>query len=165
MLKIKTKTYLLVLAISLVLASCETNTIPFIGEYTYQTSGDMSVGTITGGISIPVSDKMGQMQIIKGNEKGQVIIIKTNIDGSIKKLSGKVNGKQIKIDEYTIEKSIGLGEIQGNARITVSSEGEIHDNIIIFNDTYSGFFNEEKTGFVGIIKNKDEIITIAKLND
>ena len=114
---------------------------------------------------MPITDKMGQMQIMKGDEKGKVSIIKTSITGDIKRFSGKVSDGELSIDEYTYEKEIKLDTIiNGKAKVTYTAKGKLRDNTIVFDDNYSGFFTEKETGAVGTIKS-DNAITIAKLND
>ena len=133
-------------------SSCKNSPRPYIGEYTYQSDGKINIGLITGGVDVPITDKMGQMQIMKGDEKGKVSIIKTSITGDIKRFSGKVSDGELSIDEYTYEK------------VTYTAKGKLRDNTIVFDDNYSGFFTEKETGAVGTIKS-DNAITIAKLND
>lgn len=146
-------------------ASCETNRRPFIGEYTYQSDGEINIGMLVTDVDVPITDKMGQMQIMKGEEKGKVVIIKTGIDGEIKRLNGEISGKEITIDEYTYEKKIELDTIiNGKAKITYTARGKLQDNTIIFEDNYSGFYTESETGAVGTIRSNNAM-TIAKLND
>jgi len=145
-------------------ASCKTNPRPFVGEYTYQSDGKINIGIIGSGVDVPITDKMGQMQIMKGEEKGTVAIIKTSITGDIKRLGGEVVDGELRIDEYTYEKEIDLDTIiNGKAKITYTARGRVRDNTIVFDDNYSGFFTEKETGAVGTIKS-DNAITIAKLN-
>ena len=146
-------------------SSCKNSPRPYIGEYTYQSDGKINIGLITGGVDVPITDKMGQMQIMKGDEKGKVSIIKTSITGDIKRFSGKVSDGELSIDEYTYEKEIKLDTIiNGKAKVTYTAKGKLGDNTIVFDDNYSGFFTEKETGAVGTIKS-DNAITIAKLND
>ena len=146
-------------------ASCKTNPRPFVGEYTYQSDGKINIGMLVTGVDVPITDKMGQMQILKGEEKGKVVIIKTGIDGEIKRMSGEISGKEITIDGYTYEKKIDLDTIiNGKAKITYTAKGRLQDNTIVFDDNYSGYFTESETGAVGTIRSNNAI-TIAKLND
>ena len=148
-----------------VFSSCKNSPRPFIGEYTYQSDGNLTIGFVDSGVDVPITDKMGQMQIMKGDEKGKVTILKTSITGDIKCLSGEVSDGELRIDEYTYEKEIDLDTIiNGKAKITYTARGRLRDNTIVFNDNYSGFFTEKETGAVGTIKSNNAI-TIAKLND
>jgi hypothetical protein len=148
-----------------ILTSCKTNTRPFAGEYTYQSDGSIKIGLLVTDVDIPLTDKMGQMQIMKGEGKGKVVIIRTGITGDIKRLSGEISGNEITIDEYTYEKKIELDTIiNGKAKIKYSSKGRLRDNTIVFDDNYSGFFTEAETGAVGTIRGNNTI-TVAKLND
>ncbi len=148
-----------------IFASCKTNTRPFVGEYTYQTDGKLQIGLAETEINVPITDKMGQLQIMKGDEKGKVTIIKSSITGEIKRLEGEISGDEITIDEYTYEKDIELDTIiNGKAKIYFTAIGKLRDNTIVFDDTYSGFFTEKETGAVGTIRS-DNAITIAKRND
>ena len=148
-----------------VFSSCKNSPRPYIGEYTYQSDGKLTIGFIDTGIDVPITDKMGQMQIMKGEDKGKVTIIKTSITGDIKRLSGEVSDGELRIDEYTYEKEIDLDTIiNGKAKVTYTAKGKLRDNTIVFDDNYSGFFTEKETGAVGTIKS-DNAITIAKLND
>ena len=148
-----------------VFSSCKNSPRPYIGEYTYQSDGKIKVGLLVTDVDVPITDKMGQMQIMKADEKGKVVIIKTSIDGEIKRLSGEVSDGELKIDEYTYEKEIDLDTIiNGKAKITYTARGRLHDNTIVFDDNYSGFFTEKETGAVGTIRSNNAI-TIAKLND
>ncbi len=148
-----------------VFSSCQNSPRPYIGEYTYQSDGKLTIGFVDYGIDVPITDKMGQMQIMKGDEKGTVAIIKTSITGDIKRLDGEVVDGELRIDEYTYEKEIDLDTIiNGKAKITYTARGRVRDNTIVFDDNYSGFFTEKETGAVGTIKSNNAI-TIAKLND
>lgn len=163
----KTRVITLILASAILMglfASCKTNRRPFIGEYTYQTDGKLSIGLGTGDVDVPITDKMGQMQIMKADEKGKVTIIKSSIGGDIKRLSGSISGDEITIDEYTYSKDLTVGEIDGKAKINFTAKGKLRDNTIVFDDTYSGFYTESNSGFVGTIRSNDAI-TLAKLND
>lgn len=148
-----------------IFASCKTNTRPFVGEYTYQSDGSLTIGMVTGDVDVPITDKMGQMQIMKSGEKGKVTLIKSGINGDIKRLTGEISGDEITIDEYTYEKKIELDTIiNGKAKVNYTAKGKLRDNTIVFDDNYSGFFTDTETGAVAIIRSK-EAITIAKQND
>ena len=148
-----------------VFSSCKNSPRPYIGEYTYQSDGTLTIGFVDSGVDVPITDKMGQMQIMKGDEKGKVSIIKTSINGDIKRLSGEVSDGKLTIDEYTYEKEIELDTIiNGKAKINYTAKGTLRDNTIVLDDNYSGFFTEKESGAVGTIKSNNAI-TIAKLND
>ncbi|MBO4615602.1 MAG: hypothetical protein J5709_10850 [Bacteroidales bacterium] len=146
-------------------SSCKDSPRQYIGEYTYQSDGTITIGMLVEDIDVPVTDKMGQMQIMKGDEKGKVTILKSSITGEIKRLSGEVSDGELKIDEYTYEKEIELDTIiNGKAKITYTAKGNLRDNTIVLDDNYSGFFTEKESGAVGTIRSNNAI-TIAKLND
>ena len=148
-----------------VFSSCKNSPRRFVGEYTYQSDGVLTIGMIAEDVDIPITDKMGQMQIMKADEKGKVVIIKSGINGEIKRLSGEVSGNEITIDEYTYEKEIELDTIiNGKAKLNYTAKGRLRDNTIVFDDNYSGFFTEKETGAVGTIRSNNAI-TIAKQND
>jgi len=156
---------ILILAVlSLSLTSCKTNRRPFIGEYTYQTSGSLSIGLATEDIDVPITDRMGQMQIMKGDEKGKITIIKASITGEIKQLTGSISGDEITIDEYTYEKEIKTDSINGKAKLNYTAKGRLRDNTIVLEDNYSGFYRESKTGIVGTIRGNN-VLTLIKKND
>ncbi len=149
-------------------SSCKKNTKPFVGEYTYQTDGKITITLATEDVDIPWTG-LGQMQILKQKgESGKVQIIKKSLTGDIDTFSATISGDEITIEEYEIEKDLTLplvDSIKGNAKITVNTTGRLYDNTIIFNETYSGLFYESGSiPIVGTIKSNN-IVTVAKLNE
>lgn len=189
----KTKQILAIITMAVLLcglASCEKSTRPFVGEYTYQTDGEVTIGLSVEDVDVPWTG-MGQMQILKDKDgKGRVKIIKKSLLGDISTYGATISGDEITVDEYVIVKEVNIPTstndnesltdlinqlmgkaaadedgIKGKAKITVNSTGRLYDNTIIFEENYSGLFYE--TGdmpFIGTIKSND-LKTIAKLND
>lgn len=172
------------------LASCEKSTKPFVGEYTYQTDGEVTIGLSVEDVDVPWTG-MGQMQILKDKDgKGRVKIIKKSLLGDISTYGATISGDEITVDEYVIQKEVNIPistegnesigdfidqllgkaaddeeEIKGKAKITVNSKGRLYDNTIIFEENYSGIFYEYgDVPFVGTIKSNN-LKTISKLND
>lgn len=190
----KTKQLLVICAAAILicgLTACKKSTKPFVGEYTYQTDGKITISLATEDVDIPWSG-VGQMQILKDkDEKGKVIIVKKSLSGDISTYGASISGNEITVDEYTIEKEINAPNVsdisslsdiidqilgnstranednafKGKAKITVNSKGRLYDNTIIFEETYSGLFYETSDiPFIGTIKSND-LKTIAKLNE
>lgn len=165
--KIKGTIILVIIATVFTMTSCKKSTHPFIGDYTYQTSGEISVEIASKTVEIPLQ-LMGQMQILKEKEAGKVLVIRKSIMGDITKIEGTINGKEIELEEHTIEEELLIPldslTIEGKAKIIVKSKGKIYDNTIVFDESYSGYFYEKGSSAAGLIVGKD-ITTVAKKND
>ncbi len=162
------KTCALLMLSCLFLSSCQKEGVQvFKGDYTYKTSGEITL--TVGGIPNPVKlvNQTGQMDIIDIGEDDRVMVIKTSLTGNVTNGYATIDGDQITFDPVTSKETIILLVENGTATITSRASGKIYDgNTIIINETYDGTFagqgvNLNVTGTIS----GDSILTVAERNE
>ncbi|MCF0205919.1 MAG: hypothetical protein HUK15_00700 [Bacteroidales bacterium] len=149
-------------------SACKKSTKPFVGEYTYQTDGRLTL-TLDSEYNVPWTN-LGQLQALKDKDKkASLILVYKSLLGDISTQNASVDGDVITCDEYVITRNVDFQindtlNVKGTAKIHVNSTGRLYDNTIIFDEDYSGLFYETNSSMIGTIKG-DDIKTIAKLNN
>lgn len=152
----------------LFLSSCQKEGVKvFKGDYTYKTSGKITVSI--GGIPNPVNllNKTGQMDIIDIGEEDRVMVVKTSLTGNVTSGYATIDGDQIAFDPVTFNETLILLVENGTATITSRASGKIYDdNTIIINETYDGTFAGQGSflNVTGTISG-DSVLTVAERNE
>ena len=152
----------------LFLSSCQKEGVKvFKGDYTYKTSGKITVSI--GGIPNPVNllNKTGQMDIIDIGEEDRVMVVKTSLTGNVTSGYATIDGDQIAFDPVTFNETLILLVENGTATITSRASGKIYDdNTIIINETYDGTFAGQGSflNVTGTISS-DSVLTVAERNE
>ncbi|HOV10406.1 MAG TPA: hypothetical protein PLT47_08935 [Bacteroidales bacterium] len=152
----------------LFLSSCQKEGVKvFKGDYTYKTSGKITVSI--GGIPNPVKllNQTGQMDIIDIGEDDRVMVVKTSLTGNVTSGYATIDGDQITFDPVTSTETIILLVENGTATITSHASGKIYDEkTIIINETYDGIFGGQGSylNVTGTISG-DSILTVAERNE
>lgn len=133
--------------------ACTNKTQTILGEYHYQTSGQV---TIDGAQVLPLTPEKGDMDIIQKDASTLMLIFYAE-DGTTYTADAIIEDKNISVNPYTkllpisyyIKESSLLGGttnrlIQEHYNTGVYSIGTLYENAIIFTMQYSG--NELSTG-------------------
>jgi hypothetical protein len=139
----------------------------FEGDYTYNTSGEVTVTTDNSSYPVKLNNRTGQMQIIAMDGENRVMIIKTSLTGNVTKGYATISGDEITFEPTIFSENITLNNLTGTATITDNATGKIYNNnTIVINEIYDGTFAgyENTLNVTGTI-NGDEILTIAKRNE
>lgn len=162
------KTWALLMMSCLFLSSCQKEGVKvFKGDYTYKTSGEVTVSI--GGIPNPVKllNQTGQMDIIDIGEDDRVMVVKTSLTGNVTSGYATIDGDQITFDPVTFTETLILVVENGTATITSRATGKIYDgNKIIINETYDGTFAGQGAylNVTGTISG-DSVLTVAERNE
>lgn len=158
----------LIIVSFLFLSSCKKEGVTdFIGEYTYNTSGNVIVNI--GGVANPVGlfNRTGQMEILDIGEKDRVMVVKRSLSGDITSMYATIDGDQISIEPETHTKTVNILLEAGTVTFTCTASGNIFDhNNIILNEVYDGTFAGQGSllNVAGTVYS-DDILTVAKRND
>lgn len=162
------KTCALLMLSCLFLSSCQKDGVKvFKGDYTYKTSGKITV-TISG-VANPVKllNRTGQMDIIDIGEDDRVMVVKTSLTGDVTSGYATIDGDKIIFDPVTFNETLILLVENGMATITSNASGKIYENnTIIINETYEGIFAGQGSylNVLGTISG-DSILTVADRNE
>ena len=159
----KTSVILLAVLMMVGMTSCRKKEIKqFLGDYTYKTSGSITVETDTADVNIPLLNSTGQIDIVDTGKKNKVVIIKTSLTGKVETFNATINDDKIVFDTQTSMETFSLGSTTlGGTLITKSAEGKILDDHIIIREKYNGMF--ALTLLMGNISNSD-ITTVLERN-
>ncbi|HOE38806.1 MAG TPA: hypothetical protein PLG05_03485 [Bacteroidales bacterium] len=138
----------------------------FLGDFTYKTSGSITVEGDTCDVALKIANKLGQMDIIDIGEENRVMVIKTEITGNITKTYATISSDD---ENKIIFDTIPISEILISGLDTVSSEtnifsapvGKRYEDRIVIEDFYFGYVDTYKVK--GPIKQSD-VITISEKN-
>ncbi|MDI9535466.1 MAG: hypothetical protein QM212_05740 [Bacteroidota bacterium] len=147
--------------------SCDNKPVKnFLGDFTYKTSGSITVEGDTSDVALKITNKLGQMDIIDIGEENRVMVIKTEITGNITKTYATISADD---ENKIIFDTIPISEIFISGLDTVSSEtniysapvGKRYEDRIVIEDFYFGYVDTYKVK--GPIKQSD-VITISEKN-
>lgn len=158
------KTITIILFTIILFSSCKKNEVkPFIGNYTYQTSGTITIGTDTSDITIPILNSMGQLDIIDIDEDNKVLAIKTSLKGDITQINANIEPSKIIFPLHLRNESFQFGQYNlGELSIGVDGKGTLYGDKIVINEKYHGSITSQYLS--GVIKDSD-ITTVAKRNN
>ena len=161
------KTLLLMIGI-IIFSSCKKEGSElFEGNYTYNTSGEVTVTTDNSSYPVKLNNRTGQMQIIAMDDENRVMIIKTSLTGNVSKGYATISGDEITFEPNTFSENITLNYLTGTTTVTNNATGKIYDdNTIVINEIYDGTFAgyENALSVTGTV-NGNKILTIAKRNE
>lgn len=140
---------------------------PFIGDYTYNTSGKLKITLASGNTkTINLSEETGQMRIADTGEKDRVIVVRTSLKGEVSTSYATISDETITFDQESINKEYSNILFSGNADMTINAVGTLYDKMIVIQETYNGYYTGsigDSTVNGGLI-NSDNVQTVAKNN-
>ncbi len=134
------------------LISCQKDADRFVGDYSFKTSGEITLTMETHTdstdfflpalINLSLTNDIGQLNISHDDEKSDRVTAVINyMNGDVIVTSGSCDGKTIQLDEYRrqiIPVSVNP-LLTDNFYVKVKASGQIYDNnMIIFDMTYKG---------------------------
>ena len=157
---------LLISCALIVLSSCRKEADRFVGDYSFKTSGEISITAnvqdegatlpIPASLDVDLSTEMGQLNICISDKKNdEVVVVINHLNGDVVVTNGTCNDKTIELEEFRrdiLPLSVSSMFTEGYD-IMVGGTGKIYDDMIIFDITCSGHATLESTTFK--IKEKD----------
>lgn len=138
----KNVTVLSITLLFLMLASCSKDEVkPFLGDYTYNTSGTVVLNMSGFPLEVSVPNNTGQMHIIDIDEENRVMVQKTSLAGTVSVGYATIDGDDITFEAVTTTEAIFTGTQYVNATITSTGTGTMYeDKTIIVSEKYTGTF-------------------------
>lgn len=136
----------------LALASCHKDADRFVGDYSFKTSGDITLTMEThtdssdyflpATINLSLANDIGQLNISHDDDDGDhVTVVIDYMNGDVIVTSGTCDGNTIQLSEYRrqiIPVSVNP-LLTDNFYVKVKTTGQIYDNdMIVFDMTYKG---------------------------
>lgn len=134
--------------VSMVMVSCTDDLHQTAGEYTFKTSGSVTLTSGDKSETLLLNNEIGSLSIINKNDKDGGIILTINSSyGPVQIATGRIEGKILLIDAYT--RSLVCTELKSQILqpdvvkmtfddVDVTGIGERYDDTIIFTWTYEG---------------------------
>ncbi len=149
----------LLLSLTLLATACSDAVRPFVGDYSYKISGKVTVD----GKTKVLSTEQGSLQLVR-KDKSTVLMTFNELGGDIYTATGHISDSQISFTDakrtlqiaYTGESTVAAVQYFD---LTVTGEGEIQNETIVFNLTYSGEGLNDGTTLTG-----NDIVMVAKQN-
>lgn len=153
-----------ILTIAFCSTACRKKVVkPFLGQYTYQTSGNIVVGTDTSEVNINLLNEIGRMELIDIDEDDRVMVVKKSLTGKVEKTYATISDDDITFDDVMSIETFGFDTLQfGGSLITKSAHGTRYNDNIIIDETYSGIV--AAAVLMGTIK-ESNITTVAKKDE
>ena len=145
--------YLSLLAILaiLTLTSCHKSGVRlFEGDYSFKTSGEISISVegqidstdinIPATLDISLANEVGQLNICSSEKKNDNVVVVLNyLNGDVVVTSGTCNGNTIELSTFQRNVlPVSVSSLLSNFSILVSGNGQMYDDMIIFDMTYKG---------------------------
>lgn len=152
------------IAIIFMLNSCNKAVDPLVGDYSYKTSGSVSVQTSTDTTTHQLADSYGQMNIIDLHSEDSIMIVINEWEGKVYTLKGIAHEGGYIIPRYTKTIKInGLSGINNKYDVYVTGTATIYDKkTIVIHENYTGIIHPDFSDTALIEGNN--ILTIAQRN-
>lgn len=152
------------LAMILMLGSCNKAVDPLVGDYSYKTSGTVSVQTSTDTTTHQLAETYGQMNIIDLHSDDSIMIVMNEWEGKVYTIKCVAHEGGYIIPQYV--KSIrinGLTSIYNKYDVYASGTATIYDKkTIVIHETYTGIIHPDFSDTALVEGNS--ILTIAQRN-
>lgn len=135
-------------AVSMIMVSCTDDLHQTAGEYTFKTSGSVTLTSGDKSETLLLNNETGNLSIINKDDKNDGIILTINSSyGPVQIATGRLVGKTLLIDAYN--RSLEFTELKSQILqpdvvkttfndVDVSGNGERYGDTIIFTWTYEG---------------------------
>lgn len=152
------------LAIILMLSSCNKAVDPLVGDYSYKTSGSVSVQTATDTTTHQLNETYGQMNIINLHSDDSIMIVMNEWEGKVYTVKCIAHEGGYVIPQYVKHVQInGLSSINNKYDVYASGTATIYDKkTIVINETYTGIIHPDFSDTALVEGNS--ILTIAQRN-
>ena len=148
----KTLIFLMIALVFMAIVSCQKDADPFVGDYSFKTSGEitftMETHTDSSDFFLPalinlnLTNDIGQLNISHDDDNSyRVAVVINYLNGDVIVTSGSCDGKTIQLDEYRRQIiPISVNPLlTDNFYVKVQATGHIYDNdMIIFDMSYKG---------------------------
>lgn len=157
------KNLVIALTMVVVFAACKNDAKPFLGDYSYKTSGIVTIATDSTNFTYTLPNKIGQMTVedLKSSGKDSLLLIMNEVGGGVSIIRAGVSGDSIRIVPYFRTMTLNTTSVQGVFNIKVSGVGQRYDESIVLNEVYDGTLDSDS--LKATIKGTD-IRTAAKKN-
>jgi len=167
--KIRSITVIVVLMLqTMLLTSCSKDEIkPFMGDYTYNTSGTVVLNMSGIPLQVSLPNNTGQMDIIDIDEDNRVMVKKTSLTGTVTIGYASIDGDDITFEPVTTTQAIFTGQQYLTATITSTGTGKIYEkNTLVIHEKYTGTFIGAGSDInVSGTLQGDSILTVAERNE
>jgi len=154
--------------IAITMVSCSKDEVkPFLGDYTYNTSGTIVLNMSGIPLQLSVPNNTGQMHIISIDEDDRVMIQKTSLAGTVSVGYATIDDDEITFEPVTTTEAVFTGQQYLTATITSTGNGKIYDGkTIVINEKYTGSFAGMGSDInaAGTLSG-DSILTVAERNE
>ena len=139
--------YVGVLLTVLLMVACNKDVKKITGDYSYKLSGVVNFEDADGNQTSILTSKIGQMNIVadKKEGKGAIVVTFNEMNGGAYSCTGKVDGDNIVFNPYefttrfsSADSVIDLIQLGFVYTIQSQGEGQIHDNIILMEEKWTG---------------------------
>lgn len=148
----KIKMFMMGLAMALLLASCNKEVKPFIGDYSYKISGEVcmispkTLGESGYDTTYQVVNKRGQMVVMKDERQGgnHLIVTLNEMNGGASTLSAVAKGDSIILDPYQFSSTFDLTSmISSNVQTAVyqidaTGRGVANGDMLLMQQSWNG---------------------------
>lgn len=151
---------------SLLLCSCSKNADLFGGDYSYKTSGSVSVTLGTSGkMDIHLSNEIGTMTIerLYKDRDDSVLIIKNKFSGGVTVMKAASLGDSLVLVPYYKSFDLLIGSNNYAVNVKVTGIGHLYNESLVFKEVYDGSLTADNIP-AGVI-NGNDIITVGQRND
>lgn len=149
----------------LLFVGCQSPVTPYLGDYSYKTSGRIEIAYDTVTLSHTLSDKIGQMDIHDRQNGDTMLIVMNEMNGNVHYLQAVAGETGFAIVPYTRHVNLkGIAALLNNeAEVTVTGSGNMYDDrTILIEESYEGHFSIGDS-INGTITGNN-ILTVAKRN-
>ena len=144
--------------LSLILLSCQRETMKITGDYSYKLSGEVKLTDADGTVSYRLIHRNGQMNILRDkSDRHRYIITMNEMNGGCYTMNAELNGDHLQIDRHEFATNIlstnGLPDLDIDLdqdedpsivyRITASGEGNRNGDILIIKEVWNGHQSED----------------------
>lgn len=160
------KKWINIAAVLLLLCSCSKNADLFDGDYSYKTSGSVSVTLGTSGmIDVPLSSEIGTMTIerLYKERDDSVLIIKNKFSGGVTIMKAASAGDSLVLAPYYKSFDMLVGTTRYAVSVKVTGVGYLYNKSLVINEVYDGSLTTDNVP-AGILHG-DDIITVGQRND
>jgi uncharacterized lipoprotein NlpE involved in copper resistance len=152
-----------VLSVVFALTACKNDAKQFLGDYSYKTSGSVTVKTDSTTFSYRLADKIGQLDVVdlKSSDKDSVLLVMNEMGGGVTIIRAGVSGDSVFPVPYMRALILNVGKVNSTFNVQVSGSGVRYDETIVLNEIYDGALDDDS---VNVTIYGNDICTVAEKN-
>lgn len=144
--------------------ACNNQAKIFSGDYSYKTSGRLTIADDSTSVSQDLAETIGQLNVVdlKSAKKDSILLIFNQMRGEIISVRAAVNGDSIFLKPYKKVLPISVDNKMIDCEMNISGKGIRYENSIVLKEIYNGLavVNDSVSKRVS----SNEITTFAKQN-